>query len=113
MRHLPYRMMIHTFTHFRLTTTRDEAGGQVPQYTLGHKDVPCCVIEEYSRLYETYLQRDEEQMVLCHFLKKEVFEDIGMKDRILFQGQNYRVNGKHDVLFDGQYFRLELRREVD
>lgn len=104
--------MIHKFSHYTVSTTRDAAGGQVKTYTLSKANIPCCVLENYSKLYDQYLQNDEEEAATLHFLDAKVFEAVTMNDRISFNGSNYRVYGKHDVLYAGQYFRLELRREI-
>jgi hypothetical protein len=106
--------MVHKFDHYKLSIAgRDTAGGQVEDYTLAHAAVPCIGLEDWSKLYDVYMQRDEAEQMTINFLDKEVFDDISMNDRIVFKRNNYRVYGRHDVGYTGRLFRLILTREID
>jgi hypothetical protein len=107
--------MVHTMTVRRIQKPlpRDSAGGQVPAYDYAWRDVPCCILEDYSRLYDQYLQRDEEEQSTIWLLDKKVYEDVRMEDVVQAIGKTYRVYAKHDVGNQGRVFRVQVKKTVD
>jgi len=109
----PKSLMIHTCNHYAATFTK-EAGARVASYPTHptNEDLPCNWQSPTSEVIEIYLQREEKLKASCFLVSKTIFDGINVKDRIEFDGINYRVMGKADLCSRGRVFRIDVSEEV-
>lgn len=102
-------LMIHSFDVYRPTFTHDTSGGKAKSYSLAATDVPCNVQPAPSTVMQDYGQRDE---VVTHTIFYLQPVAIGIGDRLVFKGGNYRVVGKRDTLQKQTLYRVDVEIEV-
>jgi hypothetical protein len=87
---------------------RDEAGGTMEDFTPTFSNVPCKFVDKGSSPFEEYLQRDLQEKPALYLCNGEAYEAVTENDHIQFNGSEYRVEGKHDIMFLHVLYRLDL-----
>ena len=113
--HLPERMLIHKADLYARTVSgRDTSGGQIEHFptTPTIVGIACCMQNAYSALFDEYLQLDDKQRCNMFLLDKAAFDAVTTSDRIVFNGENYRVDSKQNLVFRDLVYMLALTKEI-
>jgi len=95
---------------YRPTWGRGSSGAKVPSYgDATYAAVACNVQPATPAVKEEYMQRDT---VVTHSIFYTTALTVGLGDRIVFDGNNYRVAATpKNVLELGTFYRLDVERE--
>lgn len=91
----------------RLTTTTDENGFQVQQWTTVAK--PRCKIEFDDRLIREIFKDDGITTTSVKIFTFRYFEGLLFTDRIFYKGKGYEIYGLNNVNEKGNYYKVWAR----
>lgn len=106
----PRALMRHKADFFKATF----AAGNQPQYGTAPtiKGIRCFVQPAPSEVIDDYKQRQDQVSSVLYTLDGESYAQISVRDRIIWEGQKYRVIGRQDFSGLGLMFRVDLKEDL-